>query len=86
MKIQSALYGDIQLPKGALKVAILTKHKGTTAGWKNTFAYNKLIQILVWEIVKPERAMIMGGTWRIPMLMKLLDKNFVKDLKMDGGR
>lgn len=48
--------------------------------------YDKLIQILIWEIVKPERAMIMGGTWRIPMLMGLLDKNFVKDLKMDGGR
>ena len=56
----------------------------TTAGWKNTFAYDKLIQILVWEIVKPDRAMVMGGTWRIPVLMKLLDKNFVKDLKMDG--
>lgn len=28
--------------------------------------------------------MVMGGTWRIPVLMKLLDKNFVKDLKMDG--
>ena len=46
--------------------------------------YDKLIQILVWEIVKPDRAMVMGGTWRIPVLMKLLDKNFVKDLKMDG--
>ena len=46
--------------------------------------YDKLIQILVWEIVKPDRAMIMGGTWRIPVLMKLLDKNFVSDLKMDG--
>ena len=27
----------------------------------------------------------MGGTYRIPVLVKLLDKNFVKDLKMDGG-
>lgn len=27
--------------------------------------YDKLIQILVWEIVKPDRAMIMGGTWRM---------------------
>jgi len=26
----------------------------------------------------------MGGTWRIPVLMKLLDKNFVRDLKLDG--
>ena len=56
----------------------------TTAGWKNTFAYDKLIQILVWEIIKPERAMILGGTWRIPVLMGLLDKTFIRDLKMDG--
>lgn len=56
----------------------------TTAGWKNTFAYDKLIQVLVNEIVQPSKAMIMGGTWRIPVLMKLLDKNFIKDLKLDG--
>ena len=56
----------------------------TTAGWKNTFAYDKLIQVLVNEIVQPAKAMIMGGTWRIPVLMKLLDKNFIKDLKLDG--
>lgn len=56
----------------------------TTAGWKNTFAYDKLIQILVWEIVRPERACILGGTWRIPVLMGLLDNTFIRDLKMDG--
>lgn len=56
----------------------------TTAGWKNTFPYQKLIQLLVWQIVKPEKAIVMGGTYRIPVLMKLLDKNFVNDLKMDG--
>jgi hypothetical protein len=26
----------------------------------------------------------MGGTYKIPVLVKLLDKNFVKDLKLDG--
>lgn len=56
----------------------------TTAGWKNTFPYDKLIQLLVWQIVKPEKAMIIGGTYRIPVLVKLLDKNFIRDLKMDG--
>ena len=56
----------------------------TTAGWKNTFPYDKLIQLLVWQIVKPEKSFVMGGTYRIPVLMKLLDKNFVRDLKMDG--
>ena len=56
----------------------------TTAGWKNTFAYNKHIQLLVWMITEPHKAMVMGGTWRIPVLMKLLDKNFLQDLKKDG--
>ena len=60
------------------------EYKGTTAGWKNTFAYDKLIQLLVWMITQPEKAIIMGGTWRIPVLMKLLDKNFLQDLKNDG--
>ena len=56
----------------------------TTAGWKNTFPYDKLIQLLVWQIVKPEKSMILGGTYRIPVLVKLLDKNFLQDLRMDG--
>lgn len=56
----------------------------TTAGWKNTFAYDKLIQILIWQMVKPERAIAFGGTWRIPVLAELLDKNFIRDLRMDG--
>jgi hypothetical protein len=56
----------------------------TTAGWKNTFPYDKLIQLLVWQIVKTEKSIVLGGTYRIPVLVKLLDKNFIKDLKMDG--
>ena len=56
----------------------------TTAGWKGTFAYEKLIQILIWSVVKPEKAIVLGGTYKVPVLVKLLDKNFVQDLKMDG--
>ena len=56
----------------------------TTAGWKNTFPYDKLVQLLIWQIVKPGQSIVMGGTWRVPVLMKLLDRNFVKDLKADG--
>lgn len=57
----------------------------TTAGYKNTFSYDKLIQILIWQIVNPKKAITLGGTWRIPVKMKLLDRSFIKDLKMDGG-
>ena len=56
----------------------------TTAGWKGTFAYDKLIQLLVWMITEPEKAFIMGGTWRIPVLVKLLDRTFLQDLQRDG--
>lgn len=56
----------------------------TTAGWKGTFAYDKLIQFLVWMLTEPDKALIMGGTWRIPVLVKLLDKNFLQDLQRDG--
>ncbi len=36
----------------------------TTAGWKGTFSYDKLIQILIWQILKPGTAAVLGGTWR----------------------
>ena len=56
----------------------------TTAGWKGTFAYDKLIVFLVRMVTEPDKAFIMGGSWRIPVLVKLLDKNFIQDLKNDG--
>lgn len=35
-------------------------------------------------ITEPEKAFVMGGTWRIPVLVKLLDRSFINDLKRDG--
>lgn len=56
----------------------------TTAGYKNTFPYQKLIQLLVWEILEPHKSCILGGTWRIPVLMGLQPKNFISEMKRDG--
>lgn len=56
----------------------------TTAGYKNTFAYEKLMTIFVNQIINPREAFAMGGTWRIPVLEKLIDKNFVRQQKLDG--
>ena len=56
----------------------------TTAGWKNSFAYEKLIQILIQQIIDPAEAVVMGGTWRIPVMEKLLKKSFIEELKLDG--
>ena len=56
----------------------------TTAGWKNSFAYEKNIQLLIQEITEPGSAIVMGGTWRVPVMEKLLRKSFIEELKLDG--
>lgn len=56
----------------------------TTAGYKGTFAYQKLIQTLVQSIIEPDKAYIMGGTYRVPILAGLYSKSFVQDQKRDG--
>ena len=56
----------------------------TTAGWKNTFAYEKLMMTLLEQVTGSESAIIMGGTWRVPVAEGLLSKNFIQQLKIDG--
>lgn len=56
----------------------------TTAGYKNSFPYDKLITLLVRMVIEPEKAMVMGGTWRIPVLVGLQQKSFIQDQKDDG--
>ena len=56
----------------------------TTAGWKNSFAYQKLIELLIRQIIYPDDAFVMGGTWRVPVMEGLLSKTFVQELRLDG--
>ena len=54
----------------------------TTAGWKNSFAYSKLIELLVQSLIDPDEVMILGGTYETPVAEGLLDEDFVNQLKM----
>lgn len=36
------------------------------------------------SVARPKKAMVLGGSWRTPVIEKLLSKDFVKELKMDG--
>ena len=56
----------------------------TTAGWKNSFAYDKLIQLLIRSLIQPNEVMIMGGTYQTPVTEGLLDEDFVQQLKLAG--
>ena len=35
-------------------------------------------------VARPKDAIILGGSWRVPVMEGLLDKAFVRELKMDG--
>lgn len=50
----------------------------TTAGEKNTFAYDKLVEVTVWSLLRPWESMVLGGTWRTPVMEGLLDRDFAK--------
>ena len=56
----------------------------TTAGWKNSFAYDKLIEIFVQSVIEPDKYMILGGTYETPVNEGLLDEDFVDQLKLQG--
>lgn len=56
----------------------------TTAGWKNSFAYDKLIELLIQSLIEPDQVMIMGGTYETPVIEGLLSEDFVDQLKLQG--
>lgn len=55
----------------------------TTAGYKGTFPYDKLIQTLVKMVIEPGAAYVLGGTYKVPVLTGQYEKNFIQDQKRD---
>ena len=55
----------------------------TTAGWKNSFPYQKLIALLVRMVIEPDKAFVMGGTWRVPVAVGLQNLSYINDLRRD---
>ena len=56
----------------------------TTAGWKNSYAYERLIELLVQSILDSKNVMIMGGTYETPVIEGLLNEDFIEELRMQG--
>ena len=56
----------------------------TTAGYKGTYPYDRLIGLVVRMITQPERCMVLGGTWRTPVGVGLQSKTFITDQKNEG--
>ena len=56
----------------------------TTAGYKGTYPYDRLIGFLVRMVTQPDRCILLGGTWRTPVGMGLQSKTFITDQKNEG--
>lgn len=56
----------------------------TTAGWKNSFAFDKLIELLIQSLIEPDMVMVIGGTYITPVAEGLLNEDFVDELKLSG--
>lgn len=56
----------------------------TTAGYKGTFPYERLIGFLVRMVTQPNRCIVLGGTWRLPVEVGLQSKTFIQDQKDEG--
>ena len=54
----------------------------TSAGTKNSFAYDRLIDVFENSIINPKSAFCFGCDYRVPMLHGLLDKDFIRKLRM----
>ena len=56
----------------------------TSAGWKNSFAYNKLIEILLNSILFPDRFMILGGDYQLAILEGAVKSDMIDEMKLNG--
>ena len=57
----------------------------TTAGYKDSYAYHRLIELLAESVMEPNEVMVLGGTWEIPVNEGLQPKNFIQNLKLQGS-
>ena len=54
----------------------------TSASEKNTFCYDKTIELLEQQIINPRETFIWGFDYRVPVLTGLLSKDYLTELKM----
>ena len=56
----------------------------TSAGSKTTYAYERLIELLVMEILDPNDVFVWGASYELPVYYGLLDKKFLTEQKLSS--
>lgn len=52
----------------------------TTAGYQGTYAYEKQLETLIYTAIDPDRYMILGGSYAIPVQHGLLQEETIREL------
>lgn len=56
----------------------------TSAGPKTTFAYEKLIELTVNEVIDPDDVFVCGSSYELPVYYGVLDKKFLNEQRMSS--
>lgn len=56
----------------------------SSAGSKNSYAYERAKELMLQSIIDPSQAFIWGCDYRIPVMAGLIPKTYVSELKMSG--
>lgn len=83
--IPTTISAERLLPNGKKGKNDIVSHSEryiTSAGYRDSFAYTKLREMLIESVVDPDNAMIIGCTYKTPLKEGLLDENFLQNLKM----
>lgn len=57
----------------------------TTAGWKNSFPYEKLIEVFINSVMNPDENMILGGNYELSIIEGAAKESWLEDLKLSGS-
>ena len=52
----------------------------TTAGYQGTYAYDKQIETLIYAALDPTQYMVLGGSYTLPVMHKLLQEKTIREL------
>jgi len=57
----------------------------TTAGYKGSYAYQRLMANLIRMVTEPGKAMVLGGSYRIPIIGGLQDMEYIRTQMTDSN-
>lgn len=89
--IQEVVLPTLAIPRRAAngeynKKETITQQKicVTTAGMKDSYAYNTLMRTLLRQVTEKGKAFTLGGSYRIPIIAGLQNMDFIRQQKLSG--